>query len=199
MRVRSLSQEDPLEEGMATHSSILARRISMDRGTSRATVHRIAKSRTRLKWLSMHTCRMHYLLSKYSTFCLALVNCHNFGNAGASGAMLSFCEKPQIQVFNWLTILYSFQMYNKVIQYFCTLQNDHLVKSSCRLSPYKVITILLAIFPVLYVHLWDLFITSLYLLISFTYFSHPLSAFLSGSHWFVLCESVSVLFKKKLN
>ena len=29
--VRSLSQEDPLEEGMATHSNILAWRILMDR------------------------------------------------------------------------------------------------------------------------------------------------------------------------
>jgi len=31
--------EDPLEEGMATHSSILARRIPMDRETWKATVH----------------------------------------------------------------------------------------------------------------------------------------------------------------
>ena len=31
--VRSLSWEDPLEEGMATHSSILAWRIPMDRGS----------------------------------------------------------------------------------------------------------------------------------------------------------------------
>ena len=30
--VRSLGWEDPLEEGMATHSSILAWRIPMDRG-----------------------------------------------------------------------------------------------------------------------------------------------------------------------
>ena len=30
--VRSLSQEDPLEKEMATHSSILAWRIPMDRG-----------------------------------------------------------------------------------------------------------------------------------------------------------------------
>ena len=30
--VRSLGQEDPLEEEMATHSSILAWKISMDRG-----------------------------------------------------------------------------------------------------------------------------------------------------------------------
>ena len=31
-RVPSLGQEDPLEEGKATHSSVLAWRISMDRG-----------------------------------------------------------------------------------------------------------------------------------------------------------------------
>ena len=30
--VQSLDWEDPLEEGMATHSGILAWRISMDRG-----------------------------------------------------------------------------------------------------------------------------------------------------------------------
>ena len=30
--VRSLGGEDPLEEGMATHASILAWRIPMDRG-----------------------------------------------------------------------------------------------------------------------------------------------------------------------
>ena len=29
---RPLGQEDPLQEGMATHSGILARRIPMDRG-----------------------------------------------------------------------------------------------------------------------------------------------------------------------
>ena len=37
--VRSLGWEDPLEEGMAAHSSILAWRIPMDRGAWRATVH----------------------------------------------------------------------------------------------------------------------------------------------------------------
>ena len=31
-RVQSLAWEDPLEEGMATHSSVLAWRIPMDRG-----------------------------------------------------------------------------------------------------------------------------------------------------------------------
>ena len=44
--VPSLGWEDPLQEGMATHSSILAWRIPMDRGAWRATVYGVAKSRT---------------------------------------------------------------------------------------------------------------------------------------------------------
>ena len=44
--VRSLDWEDPLEEGMATHSSILAWRIPMDRGAWWATVHGVEKSQT---------------------------------------------------------------------------------------------------------------------------------------------------------
>ena len=47
--VRSLGQEDPLEEGMATHSSILAWGIPKDRGAWWATVHGVAKRQTRLK------------------------------------------------------------------------------------------------------------------------------------------------------
>ena len=44
--VQSLGQEDPLEEGMTTHSSILAWRIPMDRGAGWATVHGVAQSQT---------------------------------------------------------------------------------------------------------------------------------------------------------
>ena len=46
--VRSLGWEDPLEEGMATHSSILTWTISMDRGAWQAMVHGVAKSQTQL-------------------------------------------------------------------------------------------------------------------------------------------------------
>ena len=42
--VQSLGWEDPLEEGMAIHSSILAWRIPMDRGPWWATVHGVTKS-----------------------------------------------------------------------------------------------------------------------------------------------------------
>ena len=45
-QVQSLGQEDPLEEGMVTHSSILAWRIPMDRGAWQATVHGVSKSNT---------------------------------------------------------------------------------------------------------------------------------------------------------
>jgi len=38
-----LGQEEPLEEGMATLSSILAWSIPMDRGVWRTTVHGVAK------------------------------------------------------------------------------------------------------------------------------------------------------------
>ena len=46
--VQSLGWEDPLEEGMATHSSILAWRIPLNRGTWWAIVHGVAKSQTQL-------------------------------------------------------------------------------------------------------------------------------------------------------
>ena len=41
--IQSLDWEDPLEEGMASHSSILAWRIPMDRGAWGATVHEVTK------------------------------------------------------------------------------------------------------------------------------------------------------------
>ena len=46
--IRSLGWEYPPEKEMATHSSILAWRVPMDRGAWQATVHGISKSGTRL-------------------------------------------------------------------------------------------------------------------------------------------------------
>ena len=50
--VQSLGQEDPLEEGMATHYSILAWQIPMDREAWWATVHGVTRS---WAWLSNST------------------------------------------------------------------------------------------------------------------------------------------------
>ena len=49
-QVQSLGQKDPLEEGMATHSSILACRSSQteEPGAWWATVHGVTKSQTQL-------------------------------------------------------------------------------------------------------------------------------------------------------
>ena len=46
--VQTLGLEDPLEEGVATHPSVLAWRIPMNRGAWRATVYGVTKSQTRL-------------------------------------------------------------------------------------------------------------------------------------------------------
>ena len=43
---QSLGWKDPLEKEMATHSSILAWKIPMEKGAWWATVHRVAKSLT---------------------------------------------------------------------------------------------------------------------------------------------------------
>ena len=47
--VQSLGWEDPLEEGMAIHSSNLASRIPMDRGAWWAIVHGATENQTQLK------------------------------------------------------------------------------------------------------------------------------------------------------
>ena len=52
--------EDPLEEGIATHSNIHAWRIPVDRGAWRAMVHRVSKSWTWLKWFSMRAVASWY-------------------------------------------------------------------------------------------------------------------------------------------
>ena len=55
MQVQSLGQEDPLEESMATHSSIYAWRIPWTEEPSGLQSIGL-QSQTRLKWLSTHVC-----------------------------------------------------------------------------------------------------------------------------------------------
>jgi len=51
--VRPLHWKD-MEEGKATHSSILTWSIPTDRGAWQATVHKVAQSQTQLKRLAQH-------------------------------------------------------------------------------------------------------------------------------------------------
>ena len=85
MWVQSLGQEDPMEEGMTTHSSILAWRIPMDRGAwgwGEATVHRVTQDTTEM---TEHTC-MH-MCSEVSITLLGTISLHPLmppGNLGLS-------------------------------------------------------------------------------------------------------------------
>ena len=78
-QVQSLGWEDPLEKEMATHSSILAWRILWTEEPERATVHGVAKSRTRLSDFTS----LHFTSLMWASFCIkyfttiTLVNLHN--------------------------------------------------------------------------------------------------------------------------
>ena len=61
--IRFLGWEDPLEEGMATHSSSLAWRIPIDRGTWWTTVHGVAESQTLLSHYKHILCLSKLFLS----------------------------------------------------------------------------------------------------------------------------------------
>ena len=78
MWVQSVGQEDSLEESMATHSSILAWRIPMDKRAWRATVHGVTKTRTRLTNSAQH--------------------CVILGGLSCNGVKHSFGSPPEIEV-----------------------------------------------------------------------------------------------------
>ena len=59
--VQSLGQEYPLEKETATHSSILAWRIPMDRGAWRATVHRVTKESDTTEQLNKDNILFHII------------------------------------------------------------------------------------------------------------------------------------------
>ena len=54
-RVRSLGREDPLEEGIATHSSVLACRITWTEQPGWATVHGVSKTHVYYGATNTHT------------------------------------------------------------------------------------------------------------------------------------------------
>ena len=65
------ARKNPLEEGTATHSSILCLENPMDKGAWRATVHGVAQSWTWLKQLSTHArCSEHECIIICSSPCL---------------------------------------------------------------------------------------------------------------------------------
>ena len=76
MQVRFLGQEDPLEEEMATCSSILAVKIPWTKEPSGATVHGVTKNRTQLMLLSSI-----YILKLMMAVSCLLIKCSlNYAN-----------------------------------------------------------------------------------------------------------------------
>ena len=73
-QVPSLGREDPLEEGMATHSSIPAWRIPGTEEPGRATVQGVAKSRTRRSKLTLFTQLIDFAVQQKPTqLCRAII------------------------------------------------------------------------------------------------------------------------------
>ena len=91
-RVWCLGWEDPLEKGMATHSSILAWRIPIDRGAWWATVHGVAKNWTWLKNSSL--CIMSHSKNYIYSFPTGLDGKESTCNAGALGLILGLGRSP---------------------------------------------------------------------------------------------------------
>ena len=98
--VRYLGRESPLEEDMATYSSVLACWILMDRGAWQATVHGVAKSWTK-QGLSIaeHTC-------------VTRIN-EIFNRLAKSQRTFVFCPFPKAQL-PLITILRTSCMLNKI-------------------------------------------------------------------------------------
>ena len=120
-------------------------------------------------------------------------------NAAHSGFLYLLRKPPVLFHFffnwkmKWCTTLCWFQAYSTVSWHLQTLWNEHCDKANIHLSPYKVITILLIMFLMLYVtSLWLYFITGglyfliLYFLIPVTYFTCQYPSSLATTHFFPL-------------
>ena len=92
-QVWSLGWEDPLEEEMATHSSILAWKFHAQRSLAGYTVHGVAKSQT---WLSDWAHRPWIKVGLFSTwdFPGGTVLKHTPANAGDTGLIPRLGRSP---------------------------------------------------------------------------------------------------------
>ena len=141
-RVPSLGWEDPLEKEMATHSSILSWRIPTDRGAWGATVHRVAKSWTRLGnfiMLNLET-REFYFIFPYNTHPIKLLNlgcfyfshvskiAHFFSSAPIpSSKHTSFFTSDSLVAFYWSPFIHPrpHLNYHPVSSRFASLPGNH--------------------------------------------------------------------------
>ena len=90
----------PQEEGMATHSSILCLENPKDRGACRATVYRVAKSWTRLKWLNTQA---QWVQKELSELYLKWLICSKIGTNLAIVSKKNWILTFLIEIYNDLT------------------------------------------------------------------------------------------------
>ena len=94
-------QEDPLEEGTAAHSSILAWRIPMDKGAWWATVHGVTKSQTQLN---------SNFLEEISSLSHSVVFLYFFALIAEEGFLISSCYSLELCIKMFISFLSSFAL-----------------------------------------------------------------------------------------
>ena len=133
-RVPSLGQGDPMEEGRATHFSILGWRIPMDRGAWRAAVHGDHKEldtterlRTARNFSRQHR-TVHSSAHLPSCHCLARLTCWKGNRKPTRGSIvpnkyLTLHHSCELQ---WITVLWKLPALNQkeVYQFRCLLDGD---------------------------------------------------------------------------
>ena len=87
--VQSLGWEDSLKEGMATHSSILAWRIPMDRGAWWAAVHGVTKLDMTEQLSIAYICVCMYIWPYYMAFRTSVPSNQGSNLSPCSGSMVS--------------------------------------------------------------------------------------------------------------
>ena len=101
------------------------------------------------------------------------------GKSNGERSLASYCpqESQRVTAYTYTYIISEwFQVYVMVVGYFCPLWNYYYDKSNNHCLPYRVMTILLTIFTMLYIpSLWLIYFIAghLYPLIPFTYLAFP--------------------------
>ena len=147
--VQSLGCEDPLDKEMATHSSILAWRIPMDRRTWWATVHGVTEMDT-TEWLSQHT---HMLQIAFQDFiCLTHTHTHTLYSSprldlwSPQESFVPDCDLPTHQS-SWHEIFLN--VWAHLTQLFYSLSG---LRSYLTTGHYFISVSLLFTFNVIYLH-----------------------------------------------
>ena len=141
--VRFLGWEDPLEEGMATPSSILAWRVPMDRRAWRAMVHGVEKSWTRLRTVDTCAFRTWFSDSKCSQRTLSS---HRCPHSGAGLASPVFTEGSSISL--PLSLIFFFPFFSPIFPLLlCSCKQHTLIRCLLHTKDCAYVNVMFLLFP----------------------------------------------------